>query len=911
MDSDSYKEIFEQIANERISKSKKTAAQLDIPLATPIPAHEAAGIVPDCATSRTPAYPRTRGWLPEPSAYMLALEAFNCHDCAVAYTDYMRYCDRHRRRSQPYALASRLAQQSHATTCKTLTRDGPDPLVGIPPVSFWRTIRQVEEDFTKCHLCAATYAAAYYRSGIFFSEWKKTLPKCFSQRRHAATCEVCKGGFELQGAGNSTARTIPRTRAPAPHRLANELHGPNTPPDDQLTGVIMSILAADDATPAKIIKAVEDSIMAGSSTAPRATLAQVWRNLGNENAPDRAAAILTAVTLWLADGDALNSADINKLRALHSPVGHNWPTTLRNAVTKVEQWFLQRNFGHPLRVVLETLAQLLSTFADGNHSLDLLLQSIKPIPLMALALTFDGTPHGFATYVLGVLQLYGLLDADLLAGCASAAVEALTVFATDVFSRLSPFGVEVEAQSTTSIAVALGAMIVVWLIGYLPSNIAAELKRAAATATSILALLKVGKIAFDLARKYITSRHVNSLTDRVLEASIEVVKPVSASYAPNRRKQLQNLKKLQDEITTHMVKVDYAPHLPTLKALNASVTGLVIRLNQIEGQGTTRDPPVGIVFCGPPGIGKTTLATWVLDQIAPDTVHSNFSMQVDHADAYTGEYTCLWDEFDTDPNNAFVEGVIGIFNKTAFPLNCDLVENKGRVWASRLVAMTTNTPTPVSPDSTRAHAFYRRLIFYDVTSPAIDAFMKQNPGIDPPAALFKDDFSHLRITRRPYLAYTPQGDTLDGVRARPINCTPKAIIKEIRARLGPEAQSGPPRAIGLIVPDELAADVRTQLLHSFTTNNSFVKLVEARNALVAADLHNPRGGHVIVTAASEDPAIEDWHVVTNVIQAATDLNTMFGLVPKLDYETNSGLRTRLFNSVVHAGVLPPLSLIHI
>lgn len=907
-DYDPYAEVYKQLQHARLNKSKKELTTGGFPAAVPLRLGEEAGIIPDCPSSQKTKRPGFRYSFLEPSPYMLALDAFGCHACAAAYVDYMQFCGRHKRRAQPYLLASRLAQANHTKACRTITADGPDPLESVPPPEFWKSVRNLEEEHTKCHLCAATYAAYFFRTSGGFDDWKRTLPRSYSLRRHSPTCTVCKGEFELQGAGNSTARTIPRTRSPGLNRLANELSGPNQRPDPDLTARIMGLLSDDTSTPAQIIKAVEDSVRAGSSTPPRATLAQVWRNLNYENAPDRAAAILTAVTLWLADNDALNSAELNNLRPVRNPIAKNWVQTLKKAVEGIEQWFVTRSFGTQMRSVIEVITQLLQSFAEGNQSIDALLQTIKPIPLMALALTFDGTPLGFATYVLGVLQLYGLLDAELIAGCAQAVVDALSTFASRVFGMLSPFGVQIEAQSTTSIAVAIGAMICVWIIGHLPGEIASELRRAAATATSLLAMIKIAKLAFDLARRFITTRHVNSLTDRVLDASIEVVKPVSASYAPNRRQQLKNLKQIQDEITSHMVKVDYAVHLPTLKALNATLTGLIVRLNQIEGQGTAREPPVGVVFCGPPGIGKTTLATWVLDQISPDTVHSNFSMQIDHSDAYTGEFTCLWDEFDTDPNMSFVEGVIGIFNKTAYPLNCDLAENKGRVWASRVVAMTTNTPTPVSPDSTRAHAFYRRLIFYDVSSPAVDKFMKENPGVDPPASLFKDDFSHLRITRRPYLAYTPQGDTLDGVRARPINCTPKAIIKEIRARLGPEFQAAPPQAIGLIVPDEFAADVRAELLHSFSTNNSFVKLVEVRGALTTADLHNARGGHVIATAGAEDPAIKDWYVVTHVNQAANDLNTKFGLCPKLPHEVNHGFRTRLFRTIVHAGALPPSAL---
>nr|QIS87945.1 MAG: polyprotein [Wilkes virus] len=845
---------------------------------------------------------------PQPLAFMRALNTFNCVDCAYIYAKHYQRCYQHREHFTPYTYAARLAARDHEQATHTLP-DG-DPLEFIENADFWNSVRAITENTTKCFVCAASYCSAYYRRGTTFEEWKRYIPNVYKLRKHAETCTVVPQ-FEFQGAGHSTSRTVPRTRAGGYARCASVLAGPNQAADNDLTAKITAILADDTASTTQILDEIRSSIASGSSTPPRATLAQVWRNLNYDNAPDRAAALLTAVTLWLADADALDSAELKALRPVHNPVKRNWVETLKAAVSRLEQWFVSQRLGTHMRSILEVLANLLDAFASGAQSIDSLLSVVKPIPVMAMLTTFDGTPLGLATLIFGLLQLYNLLDSDLISGMAGSVVEALSTFSEKVFAALSPFGVHIEPQSTVSVGVAVAAMVVVWTIGHLPQAIGVELRRAATTATSLLAIFKLVKLAFDLARRHVTSQHVNSLTDRVLDVSIDIVKPANASAAPNRRTMLRTLHALQDEITSHMIKVDYAPHQTTLKALNATVTSLIVRLNQIEGQGTMRTPPVGIVFCGPPGIGKTTLATWVLDQISPDTVHSNFTMQVDHADSYTGENTCLWDEFDTDANGAFVEGVIGIFNKTAYPLNCDLAENKGRTWSSKVVAMTTNTPTPVAPDSPRAHAFYRRLIFYDVASPSIQRFMQENPGVDPPSSLFKDDFSHLRITRRPYLAYTPMGDTLEGVRARPISCTPKAIIKEIMARVDPsdfEAQAGPPQTIGVIVPPDLAADVRCQLLHAFSTNNSFVKLVEAREALTQRDLHNPRGGHIIVTATSEDPAVKDWYVATNVNQAAHDLNTMLGLCPRLPHSVNKDFRTRLFRTIIHAGALPPSGL---
>ena len=118
---------------------------------------------------------------------------------------------------------------------------------------------------------------------------------------------------------------------------------------------------------------------------------------------------------------------------------------------------------------------------------------------------------------------------------------------------------------------------------------------------------------------------------------------------------------------------------------------------------TPRQVPTVVILTGPPGIGKTKLAQYIGQRFGKT---SNFSVAVDHHDGYTGNKVCIWDEFDVDSKGVFVETMIGIANTAPFPLNCDRVENKGRVFTSDYVICTSNYPTSVIPENPRAAAVY-------------------------------------------------------------------------------------------------------------------------------------------------------------------------------------------------------------
>ncbi|BBA54641.1 polyprotein, partial [Sapovirus GV/HkKa2-1] len=209
-----------------------------------------------------------------------------------------------------------------------------------------------------------------------------------------------------------------------------------------------------------------------------------------------------------------------------------------------------------------------------------------------------------------------------------------------------------------------------------------------------------------------------------------------------------------------------------------------------------RKVPVCVILCGPPGIGKTSLAYYLAKGYGKT---SNFSLANDHHDGYTGNRVAIWDEFDTDRDGKFVEQMIALVNTQPCVLNCDRPENKGKLFTSDYIFCTTNYTTSVVPTNPRAGAFYRRVITVDVRAPEIEKWMEDHPGKTPPKNLFKADCSHLQLTLRPYLGYNPEGDTLPGKRVRPTPITIAGLHDLMDKRF--EEQAGEVRGLWITVPN--------------------------------------------------------------------------------------------------------------
>nr|BBO25149.1 ORF1 polyprotein [Sapovirus GI] len=311
---------------------------------------------------------------------------------------------------------------------------------------------------------------------------------------------------------------------------------------------------------------------------------------------------------------------------------------------------------------------------------------------------------------------------------------------------------------------------------------------------------------------------------------------------------------------------------------------------------TPRQVPTVVILTGPPGIGKTKLAQYIGQRFGKT---SNFSVAVDHHDGYTGNKVCIWDEFDVDSKGVFVETMIGIANTAPFPLNCDRVENKGRVFTSDYVICTSNYPTSVIPENPRAAAFYRRVIIVDVSAPDLEEWKKRNPGKRPTPDLYQDDFSHLKLMLRPYLGYNPEGDTLEGNRVRPTQISIGNLVTLMEKRF--KEQSGDLQNLWLQVPKTMV-EQSTNMVKTFMYANRAVCSVIPNPA--SRDITETALSKVFICGTAPPPEFVGKHIVITGLEPgeaslANSLLSMFTTTTRLSASTQREYMYRVWSPMIH------------
>lgn len=163
--------------------------------------------------------------------------------------------------------------------------------------------------------------------------------------------------------------------------------------------------------------------------------------------------------------------------------------------------------------------------------------------------------------------------------------------------------------------------------------------------------------------------------------------------------------------------------------------------------------PVCIRLCGKPGIGKSQLASYIIDKLSElEGRQLSVYTRNSAADAYWSGYVhqdvVVYDDYAQDAENIDHSEMYGIYTNAAYRLNMADCAQKGTHFTSRYVILCSNQDyiikskkvTDIEALNRRAHAHYH------VTSPAVEDFIARN-GYTPPrnSDIWQSNFSHLDI----------------------------------------------------------------------------------------------------------------------------------------------------------------------
>nr|AKG26793.1 ORF-1 protein [San Miguel sea lion virus 8] len=427
---------------------------------------------------------------------------------------------------------------------------------------------------------------------------------------------------------------------------------------------------------------------------------------------------------------------------------------------------------------IDHMRMLIINNPDPVSNLPSFILKLKPINLQMIIENHESTLEGWIVTLTALAELYGFLDLaiDLIPQIVSHLYDILSSATQKCYSMVRDLLTATFKAESLDLKnpfwYALAAIVTYFVTGVLPNNakLSAIKKVLTGANTLVAGILAIQKISAMFA-SWSNERIVDDIALRVIGLS-EANNPTITQDMDAVANLQAMAEKVRDEIKLKTLDPTFQPYLPILRNLLSTTDSIIMACTKRKAIATQRVAPVCIILTGPPGCGKTTLAYEIARRLSHQKP-SVLNLSIDHHDAYTGNEVCIIDEFDSNPAVDYVNFVVDMVNTNPMLLNCDMLENKGKVFSSKYIIMTSNNETPCKSSSSRAGAFYRRVRIIDVENPAVMEYKYQNPGQPVPSYLYTSNYSHLVMDMRGIGAYNklyvidPVGRDAQGLDAPP------------------------------------------------------------------------------------------------------------------------------------------------
>nr|WHW95053.1 nonstructural polyprotein [Norovirus GII] len=394
-----------------------------------------------------------------------------------------------------------------------------------------------------------------------------------------------------------------------------------------------------------------------------------------------------------------------------------------------------------------------------------LLGKLKPLNLLHLLASCDWTFAGIVETVILMAELFNIFWTP-----------------PDVSSFIASLIGDFELQGPEDLAVEL-VPVVMGGIGMVLGFTAEKIGRMLSSAASTLRACKdLGNYALDILKlvmKWFFPKKEEKAEMETLRAIEDAVLDMEAIG----NNHLTTLLKDKDSLTAFMKTLDLEEEkarklstkssspdiVGTINAILARIAAARSLLHKAKEEMFSRIRPVVVMISGRPGIGKTHMARHLAKSIA-NTMSGDQRVGlvprngVDHWDAYRGERVVLWDDYGMGNPVKDALTLQELADTCPVTLNCDRIENKGKMFDSDVIIITTNLVNPAPLDYVNFEACSRRVDFLVYAeSPEIEKVKRDFPGQpDMWKDHFKSDFSHIKLTLAPQGGFDKNGNTPHG-----------------------------------------------------------------------------------------------------------------------------------------------------